>query len=140
MALAFSEGSIGGDIERAVNLPALAAFYGVDSQPSAAPTADIPWSRDRAGSNGIAIAPANARDGHALLLITATTPDNHDAAPKRGGGTPVSGWISTSRTSECPTRIESIGMGVLTAETVTAAGSPGSAALGARGPRAARSL
>ena len=72
MALAFTEGSIGGDIERAVNLPALAAFYHVDAQP-AAPTADIPWSRDRAGSNGIAIAPANTRDGHALLLINPHT-------------------------------------------------------------------
>jgi acyl-homoserine-lactone acylase len=72
MALAFSEGSIGGDIER-VNLPALATFYRVDSQPSAAPVADIPRSRDRAGSNGIAIAPANTRDGHALLLINPHT-------------------------------------------------------------------
>lgn len=73
MALAFTEGSIGGDIERAVDLPALAAFYGVDFQPPAAPTADVPWSRDRAGSNGIAIAPANTRDGHALLLINPHT-------------------------------------------------------------------
>lgn len=73
MALAFTEGSIGGDIERAVNLPALAAFYGVDPQPSAAPTAAVPWSRDRAGSNGIAIAPANTRDGHTLLLINPHT-------------------------------------------------------------------
>ena len=72
MALAFTEGSIGGDVER-VNLPALAAFYHVDSQPSAATTAGIPWSRDRAGSNGIAIAPANTRDGHALLLINPHT-------------------------------------------------------------------
>jgi acyl-homoserine-lactone acylase len=72
MALAFTEGSIGGDVER-VNLPALAAFYGVDSQPPAPQTADVPWSRDRAGSNGIAIAPANTRDGHALLLINPHT-------------------------------------------------------------------
>jgi acyl-homoserine-lactone acylase len=72
MALAFTEGSIGGDIERAA-LPALAAFYGIDTQPSTAPAADLPWSRDRAGSNGIAIAPANTRDGHALLLINPHT-------------------------------------------------------------------
>jgi acyl-homoserine-lactone acylase len=73
MALAFTEGSIGGDIERAVHLPALGAFYHVDSQPPAAASADLPWSRDRAGSNGIAIAPANTRDGHALLLINPHT-------------------------------------------------------------------
>jgi acyl-homoserine-lactone acylase len=73
MALAFTEGSIGGDIERAVKLPALAAFYHVDAEPSAEPTAEMPWSRDRAGSNGIAIAPANTRDGHALLLINPHT-------------------------------------------------------------------
>ncbi len=72
MALAFTEGSIGGDVER-VNLRALAAFYHVGSQPSGTPTAEIPWSRDRAGSNGIAIAPANTRDGHALLLINPHT-------------------------------------------------------------------
>jgi acyl-homoserine-lactone acylase len=73
MALAFTEGSIGGDIERAVDLPPLAAFYHVESAPPAMPTADIRWSRDRAGSNGIAIAPANTRDGHALLLINPHT-------------------------------------------------------------------
>ena len=72
MALAFTEGSIGGDVER-VNLGALAAFYHVGSQPSGTPTVEIPWSRDRAGSNGIAIAPANTRDGHALLLINPHT-------------------------------------------------------------------
>jgi acyl-homoserine-lactone acylase len=72
MALTFTEGSIGGDVER-VNLRALAAFYDVSSQPSGVPAADIPWSRDRAGSNGIAIAPSNTRNGHALLLINPHT-------------------------------------------------------------------
>ncbi|MBV9344591.1 MAG: penicillin acylase family protein [Gammaproteobacteria bacterium] len=71
MALAFTEGSIGGDIERAVDLRALAAFYRVEPQQARGST--VPWSRDRAGSNGIAIAPANTRDGHALLLINPHT-------------------------------------------------------------------
>ena len=73
MALAFTEGSIGGDIERGVDLPALAAFYQVDPAPPATTNVNRLWSRDRAGSNGIAIAPANTRDGHALLLINPHT-------------------------------------------------------------------
>jgi acyl-homoserine-lactone acylase len=78
MALAFSEGSIGGDIERAVNLPALASFYGLPGQ-SAAPVAQNLLMRAAVdpvgpgGSNGIAIAPSNTRDGHALLLINPHT-------------------------------------------------------------------
>lgn len=69
MALAFSEGSIGGDIER-VNLRQLAAFYG-----SAAPAAraDLGYPAEPSGSNGIAIAPAITRDHHALLWINPHT-------------------------------------------------------------------
>ena len=71
MALAFSEGSIGGDIER-IELGPLADFY---AQPRVAML-----ERDQAerallptGSNGIAIAPANAIGRHALLLINPHT-------------------------------------------------------------------
>lgn len=82
MALTFSEGSIGGDIER-VNLRALESFYGVDAGMAAAPdddgapvriaSADEDFSAEPSGSNGFAIAPANTADGHALLWINPHT-------------------------------------------------------------------
>ena len=70
MALSFPEGSIGGDIER-VNLRDLQAFYG-------GPAADAafregPHDNEPRGSNGIAIAPSNTSDHHALLLINPHT-------------------------------------------------------------------
>jgi acyl-homoserine-lactone acylase len=65
MALSFTEGSIGGDIERA-ELGPLAAFYG--ERHAAAPRDEEPR-----GSNGIAIAPQLTRDGRALLLINPHT-------------------------------------------------------------------
>ncbi|MDX2184005.1 MAG: penicillin acylase family protein [Gemmatimonadaceae bacterium] len=71
MALAFSEGSIGGDIE-SVSTRALAAFYG----DTAAAVAVVPVSRtpkEPSGSNGIAIAPAKSASGKALLLINPHT-------------------------------------------------------------------
>jgi acyl-homoserine-lactone acylase len=71
MALSFTEGSIGGDIER-VNVRQLQAFYG-DSGARAAQTAARPVSAEPSGSNGIAIAPANTVDHHALLLINPHT-------------------------------------------------------------------
>jgi acyl-homoserine-lactone acylase len=71
MALAFSEGSIGGDIER-IDLPNLAAFYGLPRPPGADEHAEL-HAPEPAGSNGIAIAPANTRDHHALLLINPHT-------------------------------------------------------------------
>ncbi len=73
MALTFTEGSIGGDIER-VNLRDLAAFYG-DSATSLgpAPTPAALLQREPTGSNGIAIAPKNTLDGHALLYINPHT-------------------------------------------------------------------
>jgi acyl-homoserine-lactone acylase len=99
MALTFSEGSIGGDIER-VNLRELEAFYGdpetqraairpaaeraaVASEP-AGPRASEPRlvasslvvpdpEREPRGSNGIAIAPENTVNGSALLLINPHT-------------------------------------------------------------------
>jgi acyl-homoserine-lactone acylase len=74
MALSFSEGSIGGDIER-VNLAQLEAFYGkgpktqvTDSRPTAAALDAEPT-----GSNGIAIAPSNTAGRRALLLINPHT-------------------------------------------------------------------
>lgn len=95
MALSFTEGSIGGDIER-VPLPDLQAFY--DRKPGAQPPAPdpneppqpdqvralppdqppVPHSADFAyhepqGSNGFAIAPSHTKNGHALLLINPHT-------------------------------------------------------------------
>ena len=70
MALSFTEGSIGGDIER-IDLPALAAFYGGDSAPVAPGSGDGP--QDELGSNGIAIAPRLTHDHHALLWINPHT-------------------------------------------------------------------
>ena len=71
MALTFSEGSIGGDIER-VNLNQLEAFYG--KTPVKMASAE---ERDRfvepTGSNGAAIAPSNTAGHHALLLINPHT-------------------------------------------------------------------
>ncbi|TAM27794.1 MAG: acylase [Rhodanobacter sp.] len=70
MALSFSEGSIGGDIER-VSLKQLAAFYG-DGHPALAQVNPPSWA-EPTGSNGIAIAPKLSTDGHALLLINPHT-------------------------------------------------------------------
>ena len=71
MALSFTEGSIGGDIER-ISLNDLAAFYGKTSVAVAAEEAG-PVPREPRGSNGIAIAPKNTVNGHALLLINPHT-------------------------------------------------------------------
>ncbi len=73
MALTFSEGSIGGDIER-VNLAALEQFYGATAGASASASA-IGYSEyvEPSGSNGIAIAPSNTVRNRALLLINPHT-------------------------------------------------------------------
>jgi acyl-homoserine-lactone acylase len=71
MALTFSEGSIGGDIEH-VSLRQLAAFYGSDSVPRL-PTAAMGPAAEPSGSNGIAIAPALTASHHAMLLINPHT-------------------------------------------------------------------
>ncbi len=71
MALSFTEGSIGGDIEK-INLKQLEAFYG---QTHVAVTG-LPGDRiddEPSGSNGIAIAPSNTVAHHALLLINPHT-------------------------------------------------------------------
>ncbi len=71
MALSFTEGSIGGDIER-ISLSELASFYGDVAVPKTAEeTGAVP--REPRGSNGIAIAPQDTIDGHALLLINPHT-------------------------------------------------------------------
>ncbi|MEJ7811385.1 MAG: acylase [Gemmatimonadaceae bacterium] len=71
MALTFSEGSIGGDIER-VNLNQLEAFYG--KRPVApASSGESGAYREPTGSNGIAIAPSNSASRHSLLLINPHT-------------------------------------------------------------------
>jgi len=67
MALSFTEGSIGGDIER-IDLPALERFYGGTANLAAAP-----YDAEPRGSNGIAISRALTRDGKALLLINPHT-------------------------------------------------------------------
>jgi acyl-homoserine-lactone acylase len=67
MALSFTEGSIGGDIER-IDLGELERFYaGRRTKTAAAP------DNEPRGSNGIAIAPSLTRDRHALLLINPHT-------------------------------------------------------------------
>jgi len=75
MALSFTEGSIGGDIER-ISLQNLEAFYGprigqIISPP--APAFQSDQDVEPRGSNGIAIAPANTTAHHALLLINPHT-------------------------------------------------------------------
>jgi acyl-homoserine lactone acylase PvdQ len=71
MALSFTEGSIGGDIER-VNISQLEAFYGKGPAPAAASAQDEEIEEPR-GSNGMAIAPSNTADHHSLLLINPHT-------------------------------------------------------------------
>ncbi|HEU0100129.1 MAG TPA: penicillin acylase family protein [Allosphingosinicella sp.] len=70
MALSFTEGSIGGDIER-IDLEALEAFY--SKRGKALASAARPGDAEPRGSNGFAIAPSNSADGHALLLINPHT-------------------------------------------------------------------
>lgn len=71
MALSFTEGSIGGDIE-SISLRGLAAFYGktviADTRPAKNDLLGEP-----SGSNGFAVAPSNTKDKHALLLINPHT-------------------------------------------------------------------
>ena len=71
MALTFSEGSIGGDIE-SVSLRELEAFYGRRSMGRLGPPDDgVP--REPSGSNGVAIAGSNTATGHTMLLINPHT-------------------------------------------------------------------
>ena len=71
MPLTFSEGSIGGDIER-VSVAALKAFY--EKTPLAkVARLDASAREEPGGSNGIAIAPSNTAGGQALFLINPHT-------------------------------------------------------------------
>ena len=75
MALTFSEGSIGGDIE-GISLQGLEAFYGNAPSPSAPgglAVSDADGDGEPRGSNGIAIHPSNTANGSALLLINPHT-------------------------------------------------------------------
>jgi acyl-homoserine-lactone acylase len=71
MALTFSEGSIGGDIEK-ISTRDLESFYGKH-----AASAPIPENnaapKEPSGSNGFAIAPSNTANHHALLWINPHT-------------------------------------------------------------------
>jgi acyl-homoserine-lactone acylase len=71
MALTFSEGSIGGDIE-GISLGGLEGFYGkAPVVPTRAPLE--PKDEEPRGSNGIAISPSNTLGKNALLLINPHT-------------------------------------------------------------------
>ncbi|HTH66532.1 MAG TPA: penicillin acylase family protein [Gemmatimonadales bacterium] len=72
MALSFTEGSIGGDIER-VDVRDLAGFYGDTAGAARAGGDGDDAVPEPSGSNGIAIAPALTRDHHALLWINPHT-------------------------------------------------------------------
>jgi acyl-homoserine-lactone acylase len=71
MALSFSEGSIGGDIED-IKLTPLEDFYGKRKLGMTDDERGFIF-HEPSGSNGIAIAPSDTRDGHALLLINPHT-------------------------------------------------------------------
>ncbi|MCY3565614.1 MAG: penicillin acylase family protein [Gammaproteobacteria bacterium] len=70
MALTFTEGSIGGDIER-VNIARLRDFYGPGDM--IAMTDDLVVDMEPRGSNGFSIAPSNSATGNALFLINPHT-------------------------------------------------------------------
>jgi len=76
MALSFSEGSIGGDIE-SVNIGQLEAFYGASVPPASTARFDaidfLAPPAEPTGSNGFAIAGANTASGKAQLLINPHT-------------------------------------------------------------------
>jgi acyl-homoserine-lactone acylase len=89
MVMSFTEGSIGGDIER-IDLDKLRNFYSTNRHPGVDPGSTLSaaskrrWMPDqvrhdewrdteRQGSNGIAIAPGLTANGHALLLINPHT-------------------------------------------------------------------
>lgn len=76
MALSFSEGSIGGDIER-VNLTQLENFYGAATPGSTTARVDdfdpLAPPAEPTGSNGVAVSGANTASGKAMLLINPHT-------------------------------------------------------------------
>jgi acyl-homoserine-lactone acylase len=79
MALSFTEGSIGGDIEN-IDLGKLREFYPAQSESPAAAARAVLAAKTPAvaepapgGSNGFAIAPSRSASGHALLWINPHT-------------------------------------------------------------------
>ena len=66
MALSFTEGSIGGDIE-GIALDRLEAFYAKRPMP------EVVKEPSQGGSNGFAIAPQHSKSGHAMLYINPHT-------------------------------------------------------------------
>jgi acyl-homoserine-lactone acylase len=79
MTLAFTEGSIGGDIER-IDLDQLGAFYGRNAESqilrdkaASQMRSEADANREPSGSNGIAIAPSITAGHHPLLLINPHT-------------------------------------------------------------------
>jgi acyl-homoserine-lactone acylase len=75
MALSYTEGSIGGDIER-ISLAGLEAFYGARDRGPSAPAPPLAASAepvDPTGSNGFALSPAVTASHHALLWINPHT-------------------------------------------------------------------
>jgi acyl-homoserine-lactone acylase len=73
MALSFTEGSIGGDIESGIALAGLEQFYGAAPKATTADTAPPDPALAARGSNGFAIAPKLTANGHALLMINPHT-------------------------------------------------------------------
>jgi acyl-homoserine-lactone acylase len=71
MALTFSEGSIGGDIER-VDLTQLQNFYGGGPTQTAS-TEGLVYPEEPTGSNGIALGPSVTASGKAMLYINPHT-------------------------------------------------------------------
>jgi acyl-homoserine-lactone acylase len=72
MALSFTEGSIGGDIE-SVDLDKLRQFYGGAPVPSLVSQPRDVQEAWPGGSNGFAIAPSRTASGHAMLWINPHT-------------------------------------------------------------------
>jgi acyl-homoserine-lactone acylase len=71
MALSFTEGSIGGDVE-SVDLAKLEKFYG-PAAPAARNSQPSVLEENPGGSNGFAIAPSRSASGHAMLWINPHT-------------------------------------------------------------------
>jgi len=72
MALSFTEGSIGGDIER-INLNQLSAFYNKGATAQKFAPGPVVGDGEPRGSNGAAVAPSNTTGHHSLLLINPHT-------------------------------------------------------------------
>jgi len=71
MALSFTEGSIGGDIET-ISVPRLEEFYGSSAPAEVALDVEA-VAVEPSGSNGFAIAPSRTASGKAMLLINPHT-------------------------------------------------------------------